>query len=229
MKGFWRKGAMTMPAWAVTQTSAARSAPTTRMRARSTDRRGSMGHALMEKRTGLVVGSMLTQLTGTAEREAALALLAGYRGGSCRRITLGADCPKEALSATAYDVTEFVGDLRSRSVTPHIAKNDHLTKTGKRRRSAIDGRTTRHVGYALSQGARKCIEEAFGWIKTVAGHQKTRFQGVGFAFTFAAAVYNLAPLPKLLAGAAPCDSTNELPSRRPVADRRGRSMGSRLP
>lgn len=64
MKGFWRKGAMTMPAWAVTQTSAARSAPTTRMRARSTDRRGSMGHALMEKRTGLVVGSMLTQLTG---------------------------------------------------------------------------------------------------------------------------------------------------------------------
>jgi transposase len=157
-----------------------------------------MGHALMENRNGLVVGGLVTQATGTAEREAALRLLDRHRGGSGRRVTLGAD--------KAYDVMDFVGDLRTRSVTPHIARNDHLTKTGKRRRTAIDRRTTRQLGYALSQRARKRIEEAFGWIKTVAGHQKTRFRGiarVGFAFTFAAAAYNLVRLPKLLAGASP--------------------------
>jgi transposase len=151
-----------------------------------------MGHVLMENRHGLVVGGLVTQATGTAEREAALALLDHHRTGS-RRITLGAD--------KAYDVMEFVGDLRSRSVTPHIAKNDHLTKTGKRRKSALDGRTTRHPGYAVSQRIRKRIEEVFGWIKTIAGHQKTRFRGVarvGWAFTFAAAAYNLVRLPKLV-------------------------------
>ena len=156
-----------------------------------------MGHALMENRNGLVVGGLVTQATGTAEREAALKLLSRHPGAS-RRVTLGAD--------KAYDATEFVGDLRNRSVTPHIARNDHLTKTGKRRKSAIDARTTRHVGYALSQRARKRIEEAFGWIKAVAVHQKTRFRGVarvGFAFTFAATAYNLVRLPKLLAGASP--------------------------
>jgi IS5 family transposase len=155
-----------------------------------------MGHALMENRNGLVVGGLVTQATGTAEREAALKLLSRPPGAS-RRVTLGAD--------KAYDATEFVGDLRNRSVTPHIARNDHLTKTGKRRKSAIDARTTRHVGYALSQRARKRIEEAFGWIKAVAVHQKTRFRGVarvGFAFTFAATAYNLVRLPKLLAGAS---------------------------
>jgi transposase len=157
-----------------------------------------MGHVLMENRHGLVVGGLVTQATGTAEREAALALLERHRGGSGRRVTLGMD--------KAYDVMEFVRDLRTRSVTPHVARNDHLTKTGKRRRSAVDGRTTRHRGYDLSQRCRKRIEEAFGWIKTVAGHQKSRFRGVervGFAFTFAAAAYNLVRLPKLLAGAAP--------------------------
>jgi IS5 family transposase len=150
----------------------------------------------MENRHGLVVGGVVTQATGTAEREAALALLDRHRNGSNRRLTLGAD--------KAYDVMGFVGDLRSRAVTPHIARNDHLTKTGKRRRSAIDGRTTRHPGYGVSQRIRKRIEEAFGWIKTVAGHQKTRFRGlarVGFAFTFAAAAYNLVRLPRLLAEA----------------------------
>jgi hypothetical protein len=157
-----------------------------------------MGHALMENRHGLVVGGLVTQATGTAEREAALALLERHRGGSGRGVTLGMD--------KAYDVREFVGDLRTRSVTPHVARNDHLTKTGRRRRSAVDGRTTRHRGYDLSQRCRKRIEEAFGWIKTVAGHHKSRFRGVervGFAFTFAAAAYNLVRLPKLLAGATP--------------------------
>jgi transposase len=157
-----------------------------------------MGHALMENRHGLVVGGLVTQASGTAEREAALALLERHRGGSGRRVTLGMD--------KAYDVREFVGDLRTRSVTPHVARNDHLTRTGKRRRSAVDGRTTRYRGYDLSQRCRKRIEEAFGWIKTVAGHSKSRFRGVervGFAFTFAAAAYNLVRLPKLLAGPAP--------------------------
>jgi IS4 transposase len=89
--------------------------------------------------------------------------------------------------------------LRTLHVTPHVAQN----VSG--RSSAIDGRTTRHGGYLVSQRIRKRIEEAFGWIKTVAGQQKTRFRGVGrvgFAFTFAAAAYNLVRLPKLLAQAS---------------------------
>jgi len=83
-------------------------------------------------------------------------------------------------------------------VTPHVAQNT------SRRRSAIDGRTTRHPGYGASQRIRKRIEEAFGWMKTIGGQAKTRFRGlarVGFAFTFAAASYNLVRLPKLLAEA----------------------------
>ena len=105
-----------------------------------------------------------------------------------RAITLGAD--------KGYDAEDFVNELRSMRVTPHVARNT------RGRRSAIDGRTTRHAGYAASQRIRKRIEEAFGWIKTVAGQDKTRFRGtarVGFAFTFAAAAYNLVRLPKLLA------------------------------
>ena len=94
----------------------------------------------------------LTQAAGTAEREAALALVDGLNPKG--RITLGAD--------KAYDVKGFVGDLRARKVTPHIARDDHLTKTGKRRTTAIDGRTTRHPGYAVSLRIRKRIEEVFG-------------------------------------------------------------------
>ena len=102
-------------------------------------------------------------------------------------ITLGAD--------KAYDTEDFVNELRAMGVTPHVAQNT------RGRRSAIDGRTTRHTGYAISLRVRKRIEEAFGWIKTVAGQRKTRFRGrdrVGWAFTFAAAAYNLVRLPKLL-------------------------------
>jgi Transposase DDE domain len=119
-----------------------------------------MGHALMENRHGLVVGALVTRATGTAEREAALALLDRHRPPR-RRITLGTD--------KAYDVEAFVEDLRGRRVTPHVAINGHQTKTGKRRRTAIDGRTIRHRGYASSQRCRKRIEEAFGWIKAAAG------------------------------------------------------------
>ena len=109
-------------------------------------------------------------------------------------MTLGAD--------KAIDAAAFVADLRSRQVTPHVAPNDHLTKTGKRRRTAFDGRTTRHPGFAVSQRVRKRVEEVFGWIKTAAGKAKTRFRGtarVDAAFTLATAAYNLIRLPKLLA------------------------------
>jgi transposase len=152
-----------------------------------------MGHALMENRHGLAVGGGVSQATGTAEREKALELIDDHRGESERRITLGAD--------KAYDVTQFVHDLRGRSVTPHIAIDGHLSKTGKRRKTAVDGRTTRHVGYDISQRCRKRIEEVFGWIKSSAGLAKVKLRGrdrVDAAFTLALAAYNLVRLPKLL-------------------------------
>ena len=109
------------------------------------------------------------------------------------RITVGGD--------KGYDVACFASGLRALGATPHVARHACLTKTGRRRRSSIDGRTTRHAGSAVSQRRRKLIEEAFGWIKTVAGQAKTRFRGlarVGWSFTCAAAAYNLIRLPKLL-------------------------------
>jgi transposase len=146
-----------------------------------------IGHGLMENRHGLLVDACLTPADGHAERVAALAMIEP-RADRPRAITLGAD--------KAYDAEDFVNELRSMTVTPHVAQNT------SGRSSAIDGRTTRHGGYAISQWIRKRIEEAFSWIKTVAGQEKTRFRGVGrvgFAFTFAAAAYNLVRLPKLLA------------------------------
>ena len=155
-----------------------------------------MGHVLMENRNGLVVGALVTQATGAAEREAALALIDRLEARG--RITLGAD--------KAYDVREFVKDLRVRKVTPHIARNEQITPAGElRRSSAIDGRTTRHPGYAISLRIRKRIEEVFGWTKTTGGLRKTRHKGtdrVGWAFTLTAAAYNLVRLPKLMAMAA---------------------------
>lgn len=154
-----------------------------------------MGHVLMENRNGLVAGAILTQATGTAEREAALALINSLKARG--RITLGAD--------KAYDVRGFVQDLRDRKVTPHIARNEQVTEAGERRRSsAIDGRTTRHPGYAISLRIRKRIEEVFGWTKTIGGLRKTRHRGtdrVGWAFTLTVAAYNLIRLPKLMAAA----------------------------
>jgi transposase len=145
-----------------------------------------MGHALMENRSGLLVGACLTRADGQAERVAALALIEPHADRP-RAITLGAD--------KGYDAQDFVNELRAMRVTPHVAQNT------SGRRSAIDGRTTWRTGYGVSQRVRKRIEEAFGWIKTVAGQEKTRFCGVervGFAFTFAAAAYNLVCLPRLL-------------------------------
>jgi transposase len=144
-----------------------------------------MGHALMENRNGLVVDACLTRANGHAERQAALALIEPHanRPG---RITLGGD--------KNYDVEDFVNELRSMNVTAHVA--------AKVAGSAIDGRTTRHAGYAASQRIRKRIEEVFGWGKTVGPLAQTMLRGagrVGAQFTFTVAGYNLARLPKLLA------------------------------
>jgi transposase len=152
-----------------------------------------MGHVLMENRSGLAVAATLTQATGMAEREAALVMIDGYRPGR-RRITLGAD--------KAYDVAGFVEALRRRRVTPHIAIDGHPSSTGKPRSTAIDKRTTRHPGYALSLCIRKRIEECFGWTKTVAQLRKTRHRGtarVGWMFTLAVAAYDIVRIPKLVA------------------------------
>jgi len=154
-----------------------------------------MGHALMENRHGLVVGGRASLATGTAEREEALALVDAHRGK--RRITLGAD--------KAYDVANFVASLRSRVVSPHIAIDGHLSKTGKPRKTSVDRRVTRHVGYDISQRCRKRIEEVFGWIKASAGLAKIKLRGrarVDATFTLALAAYNLVRLPKLLAAPA---------------------------
>ena len=134
-----------------------------------------------------MVDACLTPADGHAERIAALHMIEP-RADRPHAITLAAD--------KAYDAEDFINELRAMKVTPHVAQNT------SRRASAIDGRTTRHAGYAVSQRVRKRIEEAFGWIKTIAGQEKTKFRGrerVGWA-TFAAAAYNLARLPKLMAG-----------------------------
>jgi IS5 family transposase len=134
------------------------------------------GPVLVENRHGLAVGARVTLATGTAEREAAVAMAGRLRPG----VTLGAD--------KDYDARDFVAELRAEGVTPHVAQNI------AHRRSAIDGRTTRHPGYAVSQQKRKLVEEIFGWLKTIALLRKTRHRGVrrvGWMFTFAAAVYNL--------------------------------------
>ena len=156
-----------------------------------------MGHALMENRNGLVVDARLTEANGHAERIAALHMIPSRAPIGRTPVTLGAD--------KAYDTEDFVNELRSMNATAHVAQNTNG------RSSAIDGRTTRHAGYAVSQRIRKRIEEAFGWIKKGGGQERTKFRGrerVGWAFTLAAAAYNLARLPKLL------------------ADRRFRSLGS---
>ena len=144
-----------------------------------------MGHALMENRSGLIVETETTLADGHAERRAALAMINRRCPGE-RKITLGAD--------KGYDTADFVAVLRVMCVTPHVA--------AKVKGSAIDGRTTRHTGYAVSQRIRKRIEEAFGWGKTVGTAAKTMLRGtarVGFQFTLNMAAYNLARLPKLLA------------------------------
>lgn len=153
-----------------------------------------MGHALMENRHGLALAGGVSLATGTAEREAALDLVDDHRGPSRQRITLGAD--------KACDVRQFVADLRARSITPHIAIDGHVRKSGTLRATALGRRTTRHSGYAVSQRCRKRIEEVFGWIKSSAGLARVKLRGrvrVDALFTLALTAYNLIRLPKLLA------------------------------
>jgi transposase len=147
------------------------------------------GNLLIENGNGLIAQTELLQANGTAERDAALLMLEQIPAE--QRVTVGAD--------KGYDTREFVAECRQMKVTPHVAQNTH--RPGG---SAINGRTTRHAGYALSQRKRKRIEECFGWLKTVALLRKLRHRGifkVGWIFTFAAAAYNLVRMRKLLAPA----------------------------
>ncbi len=144
------------------------------------------GHSLTENRNGLIVDCELTEASGTCEREAGLRLVARQRRRRRRRLTVGAD--------RGYDVKDFVAGVRALGVTPHVAAKDRF--------SAIDRRTTRHDGYAVSQRRRKLVEEPFGWMKTVGGLAKLRHRGKAKAaavFTFSCAAYNLVRLRSLLA------------------------------
>src|SRR5947209_5641488 len=144
------------------------------------------GSVLIENRNGLVVDAELLQANGTAERDAAL--LMAERIEAAKRGTVAAD--------KGYDTKEFVQEIRGLNVTPHVAQNDK-----RRGGSALDGRTTRHAGYKVSQVKRKRIEEVFGWLKTVGMLRKTRHRGVhkvGWVFTFAAAAYNLVRMRNLV-------------------------------
>ena len=157
-----------------------------------------MGHALMENRHGLIVDGCVTEANGHAERTAALAMIE-KRADRPNRITLGADkggaCPRDGRRPGPGDAEDFVNELRSMNVTPHIARNT------RGRCSALDGRTTRHPGYAVSQRIRKRIEEGFGWGKEFGLLRRIRMGGrerVDMAFAFSAAACNLVRLPKLL-------------------------------
>jgi hypothetical protein len=146
-----------------------------------------MGHVVTENRNGLAVGARLTHASGRAEREAALELLGEIPRR--RRISLGAD--------KGYDVARFVDELRRQDATPHVAK--------KIRYGAIDGRTTRHLTYEVSQRMRKRVEEIFGWLKTVGMTRKVRHRGlprVDWYFIFALAAYNLVRIRNLTASTA---------------------------
>jgi transposase len=150
---------------------------------------GYLGHVLMEHRSGLIVKATVTPADGHGERDAALVMLEGVPWQ--QRITVAAD--------KGYDTRDFVAELRGMHVTPHIAQHT----TG--RRSAIDARTTRHPGYAISQRKRKLVEQGFGWMKTVGGLRKLRHRGgalVTWVFTFTAAAYNIVRLRRLLAATA---------------------------
>jgi transposase len=144
-----------------------------------------MGHLMMENRNGLIVDARLTEANGTAERATALDMI---EDNAAPGSTVGGD--------KNYDTADFVAGCRERGCTPHVSQND------THRRSAIDGRTTRHAGYRISTIKRKRIEEPFGWMKTVGGLRKTRHRGRGLVewfFVLTAAAYNLVRIPKILA------------------------------
>ena len=146
-----------------------------------------MAHALMENRNGMLVDFQTTQATGTAERDTVPVLVDQAKKRGFHPKTMGGD--------KGYDTGGCVADLRRRGVTPHVAQNT------KGRSSTIDGRTTRHAGYAISQRIRKRVEEIFGWMKTVGGFRRTRYRGLdrtGLAGYLVATAYNLVRMVKLL-------------------------------
>jgi hypothetical protein len=150
------------------------------------------GNLLVENRNGLIVSSMVWEATGTAERYAAMAMLQQVPGTG--RVTVGGD--------KGFDTADFVRECRNMCITPHVAQN--LARRG----SAIDGRTTQHAGYRVSQKKRKRIEECFGWLKTIALLRKVRHRGtlnVDWMFTFACAAYNLVRMRNLMAAAFPAE------------------------
>ncbi len=148
-----------------------------------------MGHAMMENRNGMLMDFVVSSATGTAERDAVPVLLEDAQQRGFRPKTLGGD--------KGYDTRQCVKEIREKGVTPHVAQRVH---------SAIDGRTTRHRGYGISQKIRKRIEEIFGWMKTVGGFRRTRYRGVertGLAGYFVATAYNLVRMAKLLSPRQP--------------------------
>ena len=149
------------------------------------------GNLLVENRNGLIVSSLVWEATGTAERDAAMAMLQQVPGSG--QVTVGGD--------KGFDTAEFVRECRNMRVTPHVAQN-----LGRRGGSAIDGRTTHQAGYRISQKKRKRIEECFGWLKTIALLRKVRHRGtlkVDWIFTFACAAYNLVRMRNLMVAAVP--------------------------
>ena len=147
-----------------------------------------LGHALVEKRNGLIAAAMVTRADGYAERDAALLMLAEKLQGRARRITVGAD--------KAYDSKDFVRTVRELNVTPHITKND------KNRSSNLDRRTTRQPGYAISLSRRWLIEKGFGWLKQTGPLRQVKLRGLGkvdWLFVFSCAAHNLIRLSKLIA------------------------------
>jgi transposase len=155
-----------------------------------------LANALMENRNGMLLDFQVTQATGTAERDAVPLLLDAAKERGFHPRTLGGD--------KGYDTRDCVASMRQRGVTPHVAQNT------KGRSSAIDGRTTRHPGYPISQQIRKRVEEVFGWMKTVGGFRRTRYKGAdrtGLAGYLVATAYNLVRMEKLVGGEAPTVST----------------------
>jgi transposase len=152
------------------------------------------GHVLMENRHGLALAGLVTQANGTAERRAAEIMLEAKRKEIGHRITVGED--------KAYDSADHVAALRAADITPHVARNDSVSKTGRRRKSAIDGRTARHPGYGMSQTRRAMIECVFGWGKQHGTMRKTKHRGIAGVtadFLLNLIAYNLTRIPKLIA------------------------------
>ena len=152
-----------------------------------------MGHVTMENRHGLAVAGRVTRADGTAERRASEAMLKVQREAAGHRITVGED--------KAYDTAEHVAALRKLEVTPHVRRNDAETKTGRRRRCAIDGRTTRHAGYGMSQTRRAMIECIFGWGKQHGTMRRTKHRSIARVmadFVLNLIAYNLLRIPKLV-------------------------------